>query len=328
MDRNSLKNQWTEKSHGVQERHKQNKEKGVVLHEYSPKTFFQSLFAGAVAGSIAKTSIAPLERTKILFQVSNKPFSLNLARKKLIDIYKKEGFRALYRGNSATILRVIPYSAIQFASFRGYSRVVMTDKYTPLSPLQRFFAGAMAGATATVCTYPFDFLRTRMATREGIGTYKNIVEAAQTIVKKERVLVLYTGMNAALLGVLPYSGISWMVFDTVRQFIEDYINNGVRASPLQRMICGASAAIVAQTSTYPLDIVRRRMQSELRASPDIPRKYTTVSRSIYLVYKEEGIRKLWKGVTMNWIKGPISMGISFACFEIIERTFGVKKLRQ
>lgn len=27
----------------------------------------------------------------------------------------------------------------------------------------------------------------------------------------------YTGVNAALLGVLPYSGISWMVFDSSRQ---------------------------------------------------------------------------------------------------------------
>lgn len=29
---------------------------------------------------------------------------------------------------------------------------------------------------------------------------------------------------------------------------------------------------------------------------------------------------------MNWIKGPISMGISYACYEIIERCFGVSKL--
>lgn len=29
---------------------------------------------------------------------------------------------------------------------------------------------------------------------------------------------------------------------------------------------------------------------------------------------------------MNWIKGPISMGISYACYEVIERCFGVSKL--
>lgn len=156
----------------------------------------QSLLAGGVSGCIAKTCIAPLERTKILFQVgrcgpfsdsqvSNKPFSLRLAGRKIAQVYREEGFTRLWKGNTATILRVIPYSATQFASFRGYSHLVMVDEYTPLTPLQRFLSGAAAGATATVLTYPFDFLRTRMAIREGESTYKNIVVAVKSIVRSE-----------------------------------------------------------------------------------------------------------------------------------------------
>lgn len=61
----------------------------------------------------------------------------------------------------------------------------MVDEYTPLTPLQRFLSGAAAGATATVLTYPFDFLRTRMAIREGGSTYKNILVAVQSIVRSE-----------------------------------------------------------------------------------------------------------------------------------------------
>lgn len=100
-------------------------------------------------------------------------------------MYREEGFTRLWKGNTATILRVIPYSATQFASFRGYSHLVMVDEYTPLTPLQRFLSGAAAGATATVLTYPFDFLRTRMAIREGESTYKNIVVAVKSIVRSE-----------------------------------------------------------------------------------------------------------------------------------------------
>lgn len=45
-------------------------------------------------------------------------------------------------------------------------------------------------------------------------------------------------------------------------------------SPFQRMFCGALAAVVAQTCTYPFDIVRRRMQSEIHITT--PRRYTTI----------------------------------------------------
>ncbi len=121
--------------------------------------------------------------------MSNKPFSLSLAGKKIAQVYREEGFTKLWKGNTATILKVIPYSATQFAAFRGYSHLIMVDEYTPLTPLQRFFAGACAGATATVISYPFDFLRTRMAVREGDATYKNIAVAIRSIAKEE-VLVI------------------------------------------------------------------------------------------------------------------------------------------
>lgn len=118
-------------------------------------------------------------------QVSNQPFSLRLAAKKISQVYREEGFTRLWKGNTATILKVIPYSATQFAAFRGYSHLIMVDIYTPLTPLQRFFAGACAGATATCIAYPFDFLRTRMAVREGDATYKNIGVAIRSIAKEE-----------------------------------------------------------------------------------------------------------------------------------------------
>ena len=103
----------------------------------------------------------------------------------IAQVYREEGLTKLWKGNTATILRVIPYSATQYAAFRGYSHLIMVDEYTPLTPLQRFFAGAGAGATATCITYPFDFLRTRMAVKEGEDTYRNIGVAFRSIVRNE-----------------------------------------------------------------------------------------------------------------------------------------------
>lgn len=86
------------------------------------------------------------------------------------------------------------------------------------------------------------------------------------------------------------------------------------------LIFGAISGMLGQSTSYPLDIVRRRMQTASITGYQC----TSIMGTFRKIYVEEGLRKgFFKGLSMNWIKGPISVGISFATYDHVKETLTV-----
>ena len=74
------------------------------------------------------------------------------------------------------------------------------------------------------------------------------------------------------------------------------------------------AGLLGQSSSYPLDIVRRRMQTQIGYSQ------LGILGTMRKVVLEEGfIHGLYKGLSLNWVKGPIAVGVSFTSFDIVHK---------
>jgi hypothetical protein len=70
-----------------------------------------------------------------------------------------------YRGNGASVLRIVPYAALHFMTYEQY-RCWILNNFAPsvgTGPVVDLLAGSAAGGTAVLCTYPLDLVRTKLA---------------------------------------------------------------------------------------------------------------------------------------------------------------------
>ncbi|KAF5726152.1 hypothetical protein HS088_TW23G00893 [Tripterygium wilfordii] len=126
--------------------------------------YVRELIAGGAAGAFAKTAVAPLERTKILLQTRTEGFKSLGVLQSLKKILKHEGVHGFYKGNGASVLRIVPYAALHFMTYEQY-RLLILNNYSGLGsgPVVDLLAGSLSGGTAVLFTYPLDLARTKLA---------------------------------------------------------------------------------------------------------------------------------------------------------------------
>jgi solute carrier family 25 protein 42 len=297
--------------------------------EPKPRSLIRML-AGACAGGLAKTVVAPMDRVKIVYQVdAGRTFTLRAGFKTGQDIVLAEGVRGLWRGHGAELSRVIPHSAIAFLTFARYNEYI--ERATSSEGYHvKFVAGASAGATASILTYPLDLIRARLAVQT---SYPNLFKGFKDILQAEGPRGLYHGLSPTIMGMVPYAGLSFATFETLKaQLLKVYGSDG--DIPFQmRLAAGGVAGLVAQTGSYPFNVIRRRMQVQaLQNASDMGfatglsgyGRYRSVFGAIASIYKIEGLQNgLFKGITMTWIKGPLMTAISFAMNDIVNKELRV-----
>ncbi|KAL7530663.1 hypothetical protein ACHAWF_003467 [Thalassiosira exigua] len=209
--------------------------------------------AGACAGAIAKTAVAPIERVKLLMQLQfsidekstkNRGTSKSTGTRKLgawevtRTVYREQGILAFWRGNTPNVIRQGGTSAMNFLLMDWYKHTISPLLVWSLrlpsnrdreirqkrrSFLSSFLSGGLAGGTVTTVLYPIEFVRTRLAMDIGRGTADaprlypgGTRDVCLSIWRADGWRGLYQGYGIALAGVVLYRALHLGGYDAVK----------------------------------------------------------------------------------------------------------------
>lgn len=292
------------------------------------------LAAGGVAGAVSRTAVSPMERMKILFQVQGpEPAAYQGIIPTLTKMWKEEGLMGFLRGNGTNVVRIVPYSATQFAAYEQFKTMLMEPGKTELDTARRLTAGALAGLVSVACTYPLDIVRTRLAVQSATlpgnasptSTEKvkqpGIVRTMSAIYRTEGgIFGLYRGLWPTLLGVAPYVALNFQCYEVLKKHLLPVDRDAPSIS--RKLLCGALAGSIAQTVTYPLDVLRRRMQ--VTGMSSMQYKYSGTWDAARTMVRKEGVRGLYKGMIPNYLKVAPAISISFVTYEWCKEVLHVR----
>ncbi|CAD5118503.1 DgyrCDS7198 [Dimorphilus gyrociliatus] len=272
----------------------------------------QKAAAGAISGVVCRAVLQPLDVLKIRMQVQVEEISKSAQTSKYRGlfhtsrtIFKEEGIFALWNGhNPAQILSVI-YGIGQFGSFELYTKSLAT--IIPKSSEEwrsstHFFCGALSGCTATICSYPFDLLRTRFIAQKSKSAYTNMLTATKTILEVEGWRSLYKGLSPTLLQIAPYSGLQFFSYTKFSQIAKKALSPNAKQLDSKFLpLVGLLSGLTAKTLTYPSDVVKKRLQvvgfGKARIGLGITKNHVNMRKCIIDIAKSEGYRGFYKGFT-------------------------------
>ncbi|CAD6505324.1 BgTH12-00815 [Blumeria graminis f. sp. triticale] len=294
------------------------------FREFVSRPVVAAFCAGGFAGAVSRTVVSPLERLKILYQIQSvgrEEYKVSVG-KGLLKMWKEEGWRGFMRGNGTNCIRIVPYSAVQFGSYSIYKKFLVTTPEAELSSFKRLICGGAAGITSVFFTYPLDIVRTRLSIQSSSFTAidrsapKNLpgMWATMVIMYKTEggMLALYRGIIPTVAGVAPYVGLNFMTYELVRSYFTP--DGDKNPSALRKLGAGAISGAVAQTCTYPFDVLRRRFQ--INTMSGLGYQYKSILDAVKIIVAQEGIKGMYKGIVPNLLKVAPSMASSWLSFEV------------
>ncbi|KAH9976144.1 mitochondrial carrier domain-containing protein [Lactifluus volemus] len=268
------------------------------------------LIAGSFGGAAQVLVGQPLDTVKTRAQIAPKGMfkgPMNI----LTLTVRKEGVLALYKGMTSPLLGIAGVNSLLFAAYGTSKRII--SPFGQLSLKQTAAAGAMAGAANAILASPVEMFKVRMQ-----GQYGNPTDKRLRVVMREMWAEwgfrkgIMRGYWVTVAREIPaYAGFYAAFEYSKREFAGVY---GPNLPVWALLASGATGGIAYWMSSYPLDVVKSRVQLRMTPPKGTPVQY--IARELKAVVAESGVTGLFRGLTPCLIRSIPAAGSTFAAFEL------------
>ncbi|TSQ01604.1 Calcium-binding mitochondrial carrier protein SCaMC-1 [Bagarius yarrelli] len=205
-----------------------------------------------------------------------------------------------------------------FMQYKKY----LSSEGDKIGTAQRFMAGSLAGATAQTSIYPMEVVKTRLTLRR-TGQYSGVLDCTRSILKREGIKAFYKGYVPNMLGIIPYAGIDLAVYESLKNaWLAHYAKDTANPGVLVLLACGTVSSTCGQLASYPLALVRTRMQAQASLENSEQPSMRSLIKSIVA---NEGFFGLYRGILPNFMKVIPAVSISYVVYEYTKSSLGISK---
>mmetsp|Transcript_105458 Transcript_105458/g.264029 ORF Transcript_105458/g.264029 Transcript_105458/m.264029 type:complete len:285 (-) Transcript_105458:230-1084(-) len=275
---------------------------------------FDDFAAGFLAGSVSRTLTAPADRVKTEMQIQTG------ARQSVLTVCRRvraaQGVKGFFQGNLTNCIKVAPQSALFFALSDYFRKVLPTESDSRgLQPgLRSFCAGTLAGVASQLIIYPLEPIKTCL-TIAPHGRYDGILDCGRQLVREGGTRALFRGVAPTLAGCVPYAGTQLLAYDTLQKTCKGF-GTHTRLPTITSFCCGLASSSLAMIVSYPLMVVRTRLQVQGAS------QYTGPADCLRKTVEHEGLRGLLRGIGPNLAKAAPAAAVNFALYEFLRDSIG------
>lgn len=174
--------------------------------------------------------------------------------------------------------------------------------------VKSFAAGGFGGICAVLTGHPFDLVKVRLQT----GLYKSSAECIRLTLVKDGPLGFYRGVMPPLVGVTPMFAVSFWGYDVGKRLVGNYTGKQALDFTIADIsTAGFISAIPTTLVAAPFERVKVMMQVESG-------KKLSMLSTIKNIYKEGGLRSVFKGSVATLARDGPGSAIYFATYEYVK----------